>query len=511
MAPNIVFVSNASYLPEKRQIVVEFSNKDKKISRGFSFFPFAFISRQSVSAIALHELVLQHNHKRFKFEVLDDSSTMLVAATFDDLKIISILLEEKFGFKPLLLNPVTQFFAERNWSFFDSFQLIDGELEKVHGIELPATASFFQGNSVEDLFGELQESGTNAEKEFIQKICLSNILSVPPQLVPSESFLQAEALLEKIFFKSHFPVNVRKPEKEFKEKRAEIRGLFSDVAELSFQGVWSTLLTFPFFNLGFESINCSCCKPDSVEETNLLPNSLVNCRFNVDGTYFVPTMGDWGTEFHNSRPSQAERNFYKKEWNLSSFPAGPFFRGQLELLPFPDAVLLKSNETVSFASTGHILKWFCKKRESFLSVEVSALNRQAALHLKSLESLNKQLISSHGILFSSREKTGFGVAFRESFAESINSLLFQLPVVLSSKTSRFYSYELAEALDWIQASVLQNFKDFAEKQGSKQIHRDSSRVFVKTKTPLLLVERFSSKQGIPRPLVKKTLKIASFG
>ncbi len=492
-APNSIFwLAIARYLPEKREIVVEFSNSLSKRVERFKFFPSFYV--EGINGEELNAAIKKEEMKRFQF-LEEGNGWKVVGATFTDLLNLSDALHKK-GPKPLLLEPERQFLLEREWSYFDCFSIEARNIIKLSNFMVPNTSLNFLPTNMGMALEEINEAGGEAAGGFAKRIAASNLLSIPLEHASLDAVKNAETFIENIYFKNNLPL--QKETSNNLVVKHKVRGRFEDVAELNFSKIWSMLLTFPFFNLGTETINCKCCKPENLSAANLLPNSLVRVKFISNGFYFQSCSNSWAKEFHRKTPGKSERLRHMEEWSLDSIPIGPFFEGDIEPIPLADCKELVENEKISMLSGNYALKWFCRKRESSLSLAVNQLNRQLIAVKNETEKKQRNLIRQSNLLAYQETSSRSRTLYLGAYALLIGEIIEKIPE-LSAANSSLFSREMIEGIECIKYSILGKFRGFAARNGVKCIPLDSSRAYIDSDSALKFLEDFSEKFNIPRP------------
>ncbi|MFH1586578.1 MAG: hypothetical protein ABID38_01835 [Candidatus Diapherotrites archaeon] len=501
--PNSIFwLATARYLPEKREMVVEFSNSLSKVVERFKFFPSFYV--EGINSERLNAAIKKEELKRFQF-LEEGEGWKVVGATFTDLLNLSDELHKK-GLTPLLLGPERQFLLEREWSYFDCFSIESGNIIKLSNFLVPNTSLNFLPTNLGMALEEINGVGGEAAGGFAKRIAVSNLLSIPLEHAIPDAVKNAEAFIENIYFRKN--ISLQKGTPNNIATKPKVKGRFEDVAELNFSKLWGMLLTFPFFNLGAETINCKCCKPENLSAANLLPNSLVRVKFNSNGFYFQSCSNSWAEEFHGKNPGKSERISHMKEWSLDSIPAGPFFEGDIEPIPLADYRELSENGTLSLLSGNYALKWFCRKRESSLSIAVNGLNRQLIAVKTETEKKQRELIRQSNLLAYQEITSESRQIYLGSYALLIGEIIEKIPELAASNSSLF-SREMIEGIECIKSSVLGKFRGFAAINGVKCIPLDSSRAYIDSDSALKFLENFSEKFSIPRPEILSHRKYVS--
>lgn len=493
MTPNKVFLTNVVYLPEKRQVAVEFSGSEKKFSKRYAFFPFFFIPNQ----LPFIELVNSFDSKKLKVEVLDKKTLRVIGGTFSDLKKAALLIKNLSGKEVLLLDAKRQFLVEKNWGYFDGFFVSGDEVVKSDSLSPPNVFIDFLSSGVQKIFLDLKSSDGEAANEFLKKICLSNILKQSVLEIVQNNPLSANIFLENLFFKNRFPLVFDSLSGAGESTLKELNNDFSGFVKINFLSVLDSLATFPFYNLGFDSLECDCCaKSDS---SKVSPASMVEAEFLVDGTFFESAFGSFAKNFHLTSDSKVSRLEFQREWCLNSLPVGPFFKGQKSVIPLVDFWFLEKKGVVksSFVFVKKI--WFCGKNESFLSRELRAQKVLASKIMESSMQLHSEKIASGGILFSQLLSTDFSYSYFNVFLEQLKELSNSVFFLLFDQKNRFFNEKISGSIECIKGGVLKNFSDFAVMNGSKTTKITNFNAFVKSGNPFFLAKKFASSFNLPFP------------
>ncbi|OQA31404.1 MAG: hypothetical protein BWY55_00500 [archaeon ADurb.Bin336] len=505
---SFVYLTKVSYFENKHEILVEFSSKNKKLVNRFRFFPFIRIP-SSIDKNKFVELILDSGFKGFSVEE-EDNFLVLRTLSFSDLKKISNLISILLNKKPILLDPSRSFLIEKNWSFFDAFEEIGGSLFKVD-LTLLSHQNFLDEFDLSYfLTKELSFSDAlriNEEQviDLINSAVWSNLLVVPINSIPNKLEDKIELFIEKIFFKNAQWISFDCEKEIFSDKGFQPLCKKDNLSKIDFSSIWFDLFSKNFFNIGPDSKNCSCCTPLTLDSNNILPSSLIRVEFLVDNFFFESSSPSFSFSFHKKMPFKDLRASKKKEFFLTSFPIGPFFKGDFCLVPINDAKNLVKNggakivlnkPSLSFSqnsssSSVHELDWFCKNKESFFSKEVSVIN-------SILSSLNTLINSNQERLF---PKKTFGFFYSLILRDSLKSIFFNIPFHLTNSSSKFYSYSLACSIVSIQEATLFKFLEFSKSKGYRVIHANKSNAFVKGFSSLSLTKSFAQKHALPQPQI----------
>ena len=259
--PNTFYLSNAEYIEEKRRISIEFSNLSETKRVSFPFVPCILIHKEFLDSASIDYL---NSLKEIRIEEISNGLKVF-ASNFSFLK----ELNQSVGKKGILLPPETQFLLSKNWSFFDAFEL-NGEIKKNNLSEFPEIRFDFAFDSLKDNAFEILAGSKKEGTDFLNKIVLSNILTLKLTSLPVSKAKVFDFFIESICFKNNFAFNKKNPKFDsgFVEKKH-----FEKLKEIDFSFVWPVLFSFPFYNLGFDSVNCACCKPSELNNKNILPSS----------------------------------------------------------------------------------------------------------------------------------------------------------------------------------------------------------------------------------------------
>jgi hypothetical protein len=438
MHPNTKwFLADVKYCKEKREIAVIFLKNTLRKTLRFSFFPKAFISNE------LHEKaksLLSGSFAKKIFLKEPEQSTEVRAATFPDLKEFLFLVEKN---EPLI-EPERQFLLEMNWSYFDEFDFLENE---------PVQTGFGQFPkinrdgvcSLEDGIHSLLDSDEKEAFSLLKKIACANILKKNISTIPEEQFALNELFLQNLFFKNRFSLLSSK-----KNTFPSAKGLF----ENNCKDLWA-IFSLPFFNFGFETLNCNCCAP-SLKEPNLLPNSLVETTFLSDGAMVCSSLPLFAREFHANSCGKNARKMFKLKWGLNVPPVGPFSRGTKILLPVNDALRLEKEKLAVINLNNSFLKWFCMKQKSFLSKELESVNNLLIKTSKKMDANRSLLLQKNGLAYTLLEKNSVEHNFFETTRTVLKDFLETIPLHLLSPFSRFYDSGLSEAIESVHETILLN-------------------------------------------------------
>ena len=481
--PTHMYLTKVTHNAEKKEMLVEFRNKENKIVQRFDFYPFLVLSKE-IEKEKIQELLLSIGLKNFQIEK-KNKYLKIITSSFNELKKISNSLALHTGKKPLTLEPERQFLLQKNWNYYDAFifensKIIKSNEDKDIGFLI----------TKEILFNEAVELDEEGTKFLVEKFSLSALLKVPLEKVPTSLQEKTELFIENIFFSSGFGISWDKNEKFHSAREFAPYGIYETVSTIDFSSAWPQLISKNFFNLGTDTLNCNCCKPIKLNDSNLLPSSFIEVKFLEDAFYYESTSSTFALEYHKNKPFGENRKEKKKEFFMKMYPVGPFFRNEKVLLPSEDAKKLLDEKKVSLG-TNHSPSWFCKNKESFLSKSI----RKYTLQMHSLSTT----LSTHQIrLF---EKNNSSYYFYHALLNSLSILVSELPFQLMNPLSSFFSPLLANSILSVQEATLFKFKEFSEKKGYRVLHLSSKKAFIKGFSSLSLAKSFSRETSLPQPKI----------
>jgi hypothetical protein len=491
--PTQTWLTDVKYLEGKRAVALEFSRLDNRRMSRLPFFPSFYATQKELAFDNLKE-TLSSERKRFKLEK-EGPAFKISASTFSDLQNLANALFSENGFRPLVLEPERQFLLERNWSFFDCFTQASENFERSSCFSLPEAKLGLFSEPLHETLEQLLLSKPKVAEKTVESIVLSQLLSIPIPQLPEASFLQHERLLENIFWKSGLNIGKTSQEKETNfEKTSKFNA--KGFQEIDFSSLWSALLTKPLFNLGFDSLNCGCCIPQSQFHKNVLPNSLVIVEMRKDGFFFESALPSFSQKFHESSPEKESRLRRKEEFCLKTIPLGPFFRNQCAEIPLFDALKLQSKGDAVIAKPTKLF-WFCQSQESLLSKQINRLNKKISFLGTALEEMGKSALKQHKVLGSSILAASPDFLFQKTRLRLLSRLLSSIPGQLSSQKSAFFSMPLGSAIEAIEASVLESFESFAASKKCRVVTTKNNRALLRSEKPYSLIKQFSEKERVP--------------
>ncbi|MFH1751988.1 MAG: hypothetical protein ABH821_03575 [archaeon] len=487
-----LFLCKVSYLNQKKQVVLEFYNSHEKFVQSFKFFPSFFLPKEFNKDNALSDLVKLFGSEKIIIETTLKNSLEVKALDFQLLQKFAKLVRKSFNFNPLILSPERQFLINKKWSFFDSFAVVKNTAVKLDDFNFPLL-------DFKSVFNERE-----VDMAFLKKLVLSNLLIIPlsqtTELLESP-LIVSEKFLEKTFFKSSQPLPSQTQEKRKRFVVNPPKTFFSDFNQsVDFSSVWTELLTFNYFNLGFETINCDCCKPLNFKAVNVLPSTKLKVKFSMPSSFFESFSNSFSQDYHYSNNCKIERLQVKNNWQVNSVPVGPFNSNSSQSILFNDALRLEEEGLIDLVEP-EMFSWHCLERESFLSKELRELISFKQFLENVLSEREKLLLSTQGLNYDFFLENDLRNSFNSNYINVIQSLLASLHYLLTNPFTNYYSFPLASNLSLLQELILFNFKEFARNQGEKAIQTTKSKALIDSSKALTLARKFALKQRLPKPRI----------
>ncbi|HIH33592.1 MAG: hypothetical protein QT12_C0006G0021 [archaeon GW2011_AR21] len=506
----LFWLSRVSYAEEKREIVAEFSNLEEKRIKRFAFFPKAFFALRAGETRLVQEILSLYDGKRFQTRAHEGKVLEIHASTFSDLKKISSLLQQSLKQGLIIVEPERQFLLEKEWNYFDSFNQEGFGLEKACEHSMPGLRLEECAESLEKTISLLAVQDAKTLEKFIQQFAFAKALAIPAGFAPESIQEAAGIFIENAFFKNSFAI-AKENSQSLEAFGESASGFFTNVSEIDFTMVWAGLLSNPSLNLGFETLNCNCCKPSSLQAENILPDSKALVKFLQNGFYFQSQNPAFAAEFHNSHERKQARLERMREWFLPSLPTGPFRNGEKALIPLPDALMLEREEKAEVMNEIHGLKWHCLARESFIAREIQALILRITQTEDKMLELEHNALKAQKVLCSIQlsESPEYTAGFFEK--KCLEGLLKEVLKELNNPRSSFYSANLASALGALQCLKLAEFKQLAKIQGEKVLQASAEVVLVQAQNPSSLMKEFSQKAKTIIPTISKNFRQVVIG
>jgi hypothetical protein len=516
------FLSKVSYLEERKEIIAEFSSPNGKTLERFRFFPKAFFNCKGKSIEIVMEILRLYDAKRFKASEARQGILEIQASTFTDLKKISKLLQQSFGNGLRLVEPERQFLLEKEWNYFDAFKEFNFGMQKSKTRGIPEASIEYCNDSFEKTASQLARHDIKAAESFLESFALSKELCIPMQSVPELSAQKASLFLQNSFFKNSYSQEneTREKTESFEENASSFfqnissRGLenfqknsfFENVSEIDFTPTWAGwLFSSNSCNLGFETINCNCCRPEGINAENILPNSMIEAKFLQNGFYYASQNPEFALEFHNSNGNKKARVQRMNEWFLNNIPTGPFNAGEKALIPLNDALMLEKTGKAEILGKSS-LEWFCKNKKSFISNEIQTLILKITRTEDRLLESEHNALKAHKVLCSgqlSQNPEYLALYFEK---KALEKLLKAVLKELSNPSSECYSSRLGKALKAVQNSKISEFKQLAKQSFGKILSANNNTVLLQAENPSILIKEFAQKAKTPRPEISRNYR-----
>lgn len=495
----ILYLSRVEYNEEGREIIAEFSKAGKKLVERFKFYPKAFYSVEAKSKALVEEIMGLYDRKRFELSQPRKNVLEVKASTVKDLKKISMLLEKSLKSGMKIMEAERQFLLEKNWAYFDSFRRGKFGFEKIEGSEFPDARVQGFSEGLEKTAKQLLEFDRKTAEDVLEKAAFSGELCVPLNAVPETPEERAKTLLENFAFKSSFPAR----ESNSKSRHSNVQGVegyFENVSEIDFTPVLLGMICGERKNISFETMNCECCRPSGIEDSNVLPHSMIGVEFLNNWAYFESQDSAFAERMHDELPNKRSRIDRMKEWSLQSIPLGPFSKGEKQCVPLADALRLSESKKARICSMEKA-EWHCEREQGFVSRELNALILKTTnLEDKMLET-ERSTLKEHKVLCSSQlsEKPEYLLDFfRKKCVEEL--LRAVVREIASGEDSA------AKALNAMQAQKIAEFRQLARIKGEKVLQSGNSGILLKAERPMSLLKEFSGASKAMPPSVLKNHK-----
>lgn len=493
--PGTLWLSNATYINEKRRITVEFSNKETKITKNYDFYPVMFISKSDLNEKMLYEKInlLGVN----SFNIIQNKETLkIIGKNYSKLKELQSYFLRKETF---LIEPERQFLLLNNWSYFDAFTFDADIPNKQNTFLFPSLILEFFGNPLDSLIATLRFEDKKAARQLTRCLLLSNLLSVSFQKVPLKKRHQLETLVENSLFLQE-KVFIDSGKQRIYFRNETVRGNFKNLLELDFSSIWPEVIMKK--NIGSEMENCKCCKPESIYSENISTNSLVSVEFLEDAFYYDSNFAWFSNKYHMENTNKDRRLLRMREFFTKNIPVGPFFQNEIKNIPIDDAKQLEKEGFARILPVSHQIKWFCMNEKTVLSSMASKLILQFG-------EINSKIGSYEKLFFDNFKLNGLHLlendlnyAYLKQYAVLISSIFKSMPQFLLDPKNQYYSYAAAESFRSLQHSLIAQWKEMMEKEGTRVIAIDSfcNKIFVEG---AYLKPEFFKEKGLLLPVCLK--------
>lgn len=404
--PTPYYLSALKYREAKGVMLAEFESENDKIRLEYKFFPsFSFRANPKSNAL-LTELLSENPNIHF---IQKDSLFRISARNFKELKSAYSTICNTTTLRPVLIEPERQFLILQGWSYYDAFSIEKSPKkldilayipERLESPDSVAVANLLQIKCKERL-----------TKEFIAKIFLENVLFASGKQL---NYVNSENTKEYPYCKDFH-------NQAFTFAIAAIKN-----------------------NLGFETINCDCCRAITITEKNVLPNSLMLVKFNQNGFYFNSSSKSFAKQYHLTHANKTARASRRAEFSLAAYPLGPFFANDIETIPLIDALRLQQERSANIIKPKQLF-WTCKKGRSALSIALLEILKKLFYANNALKDAEKQALINNGLL-AYIEEDGL-IAYLKLYIELCRELITLSMRYMLNSSSPFFDYELASAIE----------------------------------------------------------------
>ena len=505
LTPNIFWLSTATYIEGRKAVSIEFTSNNTQVSKRFVFFPEMHLPKGAVGKAELAKILSAHNPQRFRIAE-EKNCLRIVASTYSDLIAFAKIVSKHFSFEPLMIEPERQFLLQKNWGYFDAFEIKNNAVKKLGLLSVPETKIQSLVKPITETIQELFCSQKNTATSLLESIIVSQLTCIPIEIVSPHIENHTEVFLENLFFKNRFSASPQRTHALEKGLEKNNTGYF--MTEIDFSELWCMLLTNHHYNIGFDTIDCECCKPGNAFEKNILPHSLVVAEFFADGFFFDSMLSSFAQQFHSTNGNKESRVKRMQEFFIPQMPVGPFYRGEKKAVPLVDALELSKTSSCRIIQPLD-LHWFCTKSESFLSKAIKELKEKIAETEMLIARMESQHTKKSGLLYYNNLSFDPQFAFLDQFKKRLGIILRSIPQQLTNPASRFFSTELANAVNSVQLLNMQKFREFTAQKGHRQVLVSKERAFISADSALEVISEFSKREQIPCPIIVRDKNLSS--
>lgn len=477
------FLVNVTYDNEKSKIILYFTKdleNQNKINYIYSekFYP-SFI-------IDLNKSLVKDLLYEFSKEIIikeKEEKTKVYARNQEILERCKKILQLSTNKNILLIESERQFLIENNWSYYDSFCLINrNKINKIFSSSLTNT-----NHIIKNMINKLDLKIEARIHKISKKIIFTNYLK--KKISSDITYTQAiNYLLENYFYKN----NIIQPQESISQPEYKKKDEVNTI-KIDFTKTWAHYLITEEYNIGYETLNCDCCKPKSIYDINVLPHSLVEARFIKNGYYFLAKDYLWAKEFHKNNKDKDKRERYKKQNKLITIPIGPFYKNDTKKIQLIDGLWLYDNKEIEIIDNQEY-KWFCKNKKSFLSYIIEDIINIKNSIDKSIELTTKLNYSNNNLNKINCLEKNITFYLYLSEQKIFDKLLKEIILFIQNKNTKFYMSDLDKAIKSIKQKTYDNI--------SKEEHRYKIRketIITKDKGLLKKINNYFPKINIPLP------------
>ncbi|MDD3177972.1 MAG: hypothetical protein PHR26_00470 [Candidatus ainarchaeum sp.] len=476
---NKLYLIDNIYEEEKNRIILYFSKNPLTKKKEFIYiekFNPSFIIDISKE---ICENLLSDFKKNIKIEK-EENKCIIFAKNYTILQKCSKILSISTNKNIILIEPQRQFLIKKEWSYFDMFTVISkNKIKKINN-----------ENKINLAIKEyIKNLDFNEQKILIpivaKRLILSNILKTKPyENIRNEQILNI--LFENNFFKKKLVLkNLSKI--EYKKKYLSNK----KTIDLDFSNIWPYLLQKEYNNISYETMNCKCCKPKSIFETNVLSSSLIEVNFLKNGYYFISKNKNWGNYFHKNNKNKENRINFMKINKLNEIPIGPFYENQKEQIPLIDAFNLTKEKDIKITNKKNSLNWYCREKESFVSEIIHDLKKRLTnieISINLSNSANNVNTLANGL-----ENTPNFILYITEY-KLLNDLLEEIPRFMVHKNTKFYDPLVSENIIYLQKDTLIKVSE----NKYRFIYNDQ-KIYTKDKNFIKKINNYFPKINLPIP------------
>jgi len=477
---------NVTYENEKNRILLYFSEDPSSQKYDFvykeKFNPYFYID---LPQELLTKLLLEFKGD-IKIEKQISNVIKIAAKNFEILQKCSKIISISTNKNIILLEPERQYLLNNQWSYFDQFCVThENKIKKINNT-----------NEIHFVIKKITDNLIDSEKLKIsttltKKLIISNLLNIKPSSeIPNDQILNQ--LFENYFYKkgivlkNHPIISIPK-----------IKNIQKNSYSLDFSTLLAHYLKKEHYNVGYETINCSCCKPIKIYDTNTLSNSLVEVMFLKNGIYFISNDKGFAKEYHNLDSRKENRLIYMCENKIKDLPCGPFFEQEKILIPLNDAIPLIESNDARFTNENNKLNWYCKNQESFISEIISKIiNRLKIIE----ESISISNYMNYSKKISSKLEYNFSYTLYMTEYAILSDLLKEIPSFMAHTNTKFYDPLVSKAIKSIKREII--IKSSPNQEIPRYIEHQSSNkeeIYFKDKSFILNVNNYFKKINLPIP------------
>jgi len=483
---NKLYLINSIYDNYKNRILLYFSEDPSSQKYSFvykdKFNPYFYIDLKFDLAVKL----LEEFKGDIKIERYGPEKIKIIAKNYEILQKCSKIISISAYKNIILLDPERQYLLNNQWSYFDIFCLThENKIKKINN-----------ANEIHSAIKKITDNLIDSEKikicsSLTKKIITSNLLNIKPNTeIPNEQILNM--LFENYFYtkgivlQNHSIISCK--------KKIEIP---NNSYCLDFSNLLPHLIKKDHYNVGYETLNCSCCKPEKIFDINTLPNSLVEVIFLKNGIYFISKDKHFAKEYHNLDSRKENRLIYMHENKIKDLPTGPFFENEKQQIPLIDAISLIESQEVILTHQNNKLNWYCKIQESFISeIITKIINRLKIIE----ESISISNYLNYSTKVSSELEYNFAYTLYMTEYALLSDLLSEIPTFMTHTNTKFYNPLVSKTIKSIKQEIIikscpvQDSPRYSEQQSNQK-----ENIYTTDKNFIAHVNNYFTKINLPIP------------